>query len=68
MKKLAVGPMTTPEYNEWRVRRINDNIPGPSQGDSQSIEEHLQLVPTELEMLKQDFKKKNAEHEKKIEQ
>ncbi|MFQ6651615.1 hypothetical protein Gotur_023871 [Gossypium turneri] len=27
MKRLAVGPMTTPEYNEWWVRRINDNIP-----------------------------------------
>ncbi|MBA0785388.1 hypothetical protein Gotri_027272, partial [Gossypium trilobum] len=29
MKRLAVGPMTTPEYNEWWVRRINDNIPEP---------------------------------------
>ncbi|XP_016729556.1 uncharacterized protein [Gossypium hirsutum] len=38
MKRLAVGPMTTPEYNEWRVRRINDNIPGPSSENSQSIE------------------------------
>ncbi|MBA0881606.1 hypothetical protein Goshw_010485 [Gossypium schwendimanii] len=27
MKRLVVGPMTTPEYNEWWVRRINDNIP-----------------------------------------
>ncbi|MFQ6661441.1 hypothetical protein Gotur_029607 [Gossypium turneri] len=27
MKRLAVGPMTTPEYNEWWVRRINDNTP-----------------------------------------
>ncbi|MBA0878675.1 hypothetical protein Goshw_014871 [Gossypium schwendimanii] len=27
MKRLAVGPMTTPEYDEWRVRRVNDNIP-----------------------------------------
>ncbi|KAK5840230.1 hypothetical protein PVK06_009119 [Gossypium arboreum] len=30
MKRLAVGPMTTPEYNGWRSKRINDNIPGPS--------------------------------------
>ncbi|MBA0755916.1 hypothetical protein Gogos_022318 [Gossypium gossypioides] len=30
MKRLAVGPMTTPEYNEWWVRRINDNIHEPS--------------------------------------
>ncbi|MFQ6652438.1 hypothetical protein Gotur_024306 [Gossypium turneri] len=68
MKRLAVGPMTTPEYNEWWVRRINDNIPRPSQGDSQSIEEHLRVVPSELEIIKQDFEKKNAELEKRIEQ
>ncbi|MBA0638238.1 hypothetical protein Godav_022264, partial [Gossypium davidsonii] len=37
MKRLAVGPMTTPKYNEWWVRRINDNIPDPSQENSQSI-------------------------------
>ncbi|MBA0730828.1 hypothetical protein Golax_022498 [Gossypium laxum] len=41
MKRLAIGPMTTPEYDEWWVRRINDNIPEPSRESSQSIEEHL---------------------------
>ncbi|MBA0656126.1 hypothetical protein Goklo_008518 [Gossypium klotzschianum] len=30
IKRLAVVPMTTPEYNEWWVRRINDNISEPS--------------------------------------
>ncbi|MBA0761338.1 hypothetical protein Gotri_024005 [Gossypium trilobum] len=25
------GPVTTPEYIEWWGKRINDNIPGPSQ-------------------------------------
>ncbi|MFQ6659609.1 hypothetical protein Gotur_028448 [Gossypium turneri] len=55
--------MTTPEYNEWWGRRINDNIPGPSQEDSQSIEEHLRVVPFELEIIKQDFEKRNAELE-----
>ncbi|MFQ6634863.1 hypothetical protein Gotur_010511 [Gossypium turneri] len=34
MKKLVVCPMTTPEYNEWWVRRINDNIPKPSHKNS----------------------------------
>ncbi|MBA0670947.1 hypothetical protein Goklo_024500, partial [Gossypium klotzschianum] len=68
MKRLVIGPMMTPEYNEWWVRRINDNIPGPSQGDNQSIEEHLRVFPSELEIIKQDFEKKNAELEKKIEQ
>ncbi|XP_052481140.1 uncharacterized protein LOC105761948 [Gossypium raimondii] len=29
LKRLAVGPSTTPEYIEWLNRRINDNIPVP---------------------------------------
>ncbi|MFQ6645650.1 hypothetical protein Gotur_019757 [Gossypium turneri] len=67
MKRLAVSSMTTPEYNEWWVRRINDNIPRSSQGDSHSMEEHLRVVPSELEIIKQYFEKRNAELEKKIE-
>ncbi|XP_012466219.1 uncharacterized protein LOC105784843 [Gossypium raimondii] len=68
MKRLAVGPTTPLEYNEWWVRRINDDIPRSSQGDSQSIEEHLRVIPSELEIVKRDFEKRNAELEKKIEQ
>ncbi|MFQ6651521.1 hypothetical protein Gotur_023812 [Gossypium turneri] len=68
MKRLAVGPITTPEYSEWWVKRINDNIPGPGSENSQSIEEYLRVVPTELEIIKQDFERKNVELEKKIEQ
>ncbi|MBA0730316.1 hypothetical protein Golax_025886 [Gossypium laxum] len=60
--------MTTPEYIEWWVRRINDNIPEPSHVSSQSIEEHLRAVPSELEIIKQDFERRNAELEKQIEQ
>ncbi|MFQ6663793.1 hypothetical protein Gotur_031167, partial [Gossypium turneri] len=37
MKSLAVGPMTTSEYNKWWVKRINDNVPRPSSENSQSI-------------------------------
>ncbi|MBA0636372.1 hypothetical protein Godav_025152 [Gossypium davidsonii] len=68
MKRLVVGPMTTPEYDAWRVRRVNDNIPKSSHEGSQSIEEHLRVVPSELEILKQDFERKNTELEKQIEQ
>ncbi|MFQ6622220.1 hypothetical protein Gotur_002772 [Gossypium turneri] len=60
--------MTTLKYNEWWDRRINDNIPKPSQENSQSIEEHLRVVPSELEIIRQDFETRNAELEKKIEQ
>ncbi|MBA0856271.1 hypothetical protein Goshw_025879 [Gossypium schwendimanii] len=68
MNRLAVGLITTTEYSEWWVRRINDNILGPSLENSQSIEEYLSVVPTELEIIKQDFERKSAELEKKIEQ
>ncbi|MBA0877573.1 hypothetical protein Goshw_013569 [Gossypium schwendimanii] len=68
MKKLAVGPMTTPEYNEWWVRRTNDNIPKISQENSQSIEKQLRVIPSKLEIIKQDFERRNADLEKKVEQ
>ncbi|MBA0626739.1 hypothetical protein Godav_004344 [Gossypium davidsonii] len=55
MKRLAVDLMTTPEYIEWWGRRFNDNIPRPSQGDDQPIEKHLRVVPSELEIIRQDF-------------
>ncbi|MBA0879789.1 hypothetical protein Goshw_029421 [Gossypium schwendimanii] len=61
MKSLVVGPMTTHEYDESWVTRINDNIPRPSSENSQSIEEHLRVVPSELEIIKQDFERRNAE-------
>ncbi|MFQ6637346.1 hypothetical protein Gotur_013320, partial [Gossypium turneri] len=40
MKRLAVGPITTPEYIEWCGRRINDNISRPSHGDCQPATKH----------------------------
>ncbi|MBA0828536.1 hypothetical protein Goarm_013208 [Gossypium armourianum] len=68
MKRLAVGLTTTPEYIEWRGRRINDNIPVPSRGDNQPLGKHLRVVPSELEIIMQDFERRNSESEKKIEQ
>ncbi|MBA0756148.1 hypothetical protein Gogos_021796 [Gossypium gossypioides] len=44
MKRLAVGLTTTPEYIEWWGKRINDDISGPSQGDSQPTKKHLRVV------------------------
>ncbi|XP_017625089.1 uncharacterized protein LOC108468738 [Gossypium arboreum] len=66
MKKLAVGLMTTPEYNGWLSKRINDNVPGPNLKGIQSMEEYLQVIPSELEIIKQNFKKRNSELGKKI--
>ncbi|MFQ6657166.1 hypothetical protein Gotur_026960 [Gossypium turneri] len=60
--------MTTPEYGEWRSKRVNDNVLELNSEGVRPMEEYLQVVPSELEIIKQDFKKKNLELEKKIEQ
>ncbi|XP_012477706.1 uncharacterized protein LOC105793332 [Gossypium raimondii] len=67
MKRLAVGSMTTPEYGEWRGKRINDNISELNLEGVRPMEEYLQVIPSELEIIKQDFEKRNLELEKKIE-
>ncbi|MBA0576512.1 hypothetical protein Golob_000036 [Gossypium lobatum] len=46
--------MTNPEYYEWCSKRVNDNIPEPNHKNSQSIEEHLRVIPSELEIIKLD--------------
>ncbi|KAL1087115.1 hypothetical protein V6Z11_D08G160700 [Gossypium hirsutum] len=68
MKRFTVGAMTTSEYHGWRSKRINDNILGPKEDCVRSIEEHLQVVPSELEIIKHDFEKRSLELERKIEQ
>ncbi|KAG8502475.1 hypothetical protein CXB51_000353 [Gossypium anomalum] len=52
LKGVAISPTTTPEYIEWRGRRINDNIPKPSVEGARSIEEYLRVMPSELEIMK----------------
>ncbi|KAL1064486.1 hypothetical protein V6Z11_D13G216600 [Gossypium hirsutum] len=66
MKRLAVGSMTTPEYGEWRRKRINDNIPELNLESVRPMEEYLQVISSELEIIKQDFENRNLELEKKI--
>ncbi|XP_040934454.1 uncharacterized protein [Gossypium hirsutum] len=68
MKRLAVGSMVTPKYNEWFKKRLNDNIPKPSLENARPIGEQLQVAPSELEIIRQDFEKKSSELGKKIEQ
>nr|XP_012466406.1 unnamed protein product [Gossypium raimondii] len=66
LKRLSVGPSMTPEYISWLGRRVNDNIPVPGQGDSQLVEKHVHMVPSKLEIIKQDFERRNSELEKKL--
>ncbi|MFQ6653378.1 hypothetical protein Gotur_024808 [Gossypium turneri] len=68
MKNLAVGPLMTPEYSQWRDQRVNDNILVSNLKTARSLEEHLQVLPSKIEIIKQDFEKRSLELGKKIEQ
>ncbi|MBA0859213.1 hypothetical protein Goshw_004425, partial [Gossypium schwendimanii] len=45
---------------KWWVKQINDNVLSSSQESTRSIEEHLQVIPSELKIVKQGFEKKSA--------
>ncbi|MBA0772340.1 hypothetical protein Gotri_007742 [Gossypium trilobum] len=51
----------------YKGKRVNDNVHSSSQENTRSIEEHLQVVLSELGIVKQDFEKKNSELGKRIE-
>ncbi|KAA3485075.1 vimentin-like [Gossypium australe] len=67
MKRFSTNPMITPEYDLCWGKRVNDNVPSSSQENTRPIEEHMQVIPSELETVKQDFKKKSLELGKRIE-
>ncbi|MFQ6664531.1 hypothetical protein Gotur_031612, partial [Gossypium turneri] len=51
-----------------QYRRINDNTPKSSQGNNQSIEKHLRVALSELEIIRQDFERRDTYLEKNIKQ
>ncbi|MFQ6651464.1 hypothetical protein Gotur_023790 [Gossypium turneri] len=60
--------MTTPEYHQWWARRINENTSKLNKEEGQSIEEYLRVISSKLDIIRQDFERRNADLEKKIEQ
>ncbi|MBA0576958.1 hypothetical protein Golob_000095, partial [Gossypium lobatum] len=42
-----------------RDQRINDNIPVPNLETVRSLEEHLRVLPSEMEIIKQEFEKRS---------
>ncbi|MFQ6635208.1 hypothetical protein Gotur_011575, partial [Gossypium turneri] len=40
-------------YKKKWVKQINNNVPSSSQESTRSIEEHLQVIPSELKIVKQ---------------
>ncbi|MBA0729797.1 hypothetical protein Golax_022586 [Gossypium laxum] len=68
IKVLAVGLLMTPEYSQWCDQRVNDNIPVSNPETARSLEEHLQVIPSEMEIIKQDFEKRSLELGRKAKQ
>ncbi|KAG8500646.1 hypothetical protein CXB51_002635 [Gossypium anomalum] len=67
MKILTEGSTSTLEYKGWFSRRINDNVPRPILGVARSLEESLRVIPSEVEIMKQEFERKNSELEMRME-
>ncbi|XP_016706924.1 coiled-coil domain-containing protein 102A-like [Gossypium hirsutum] len=62
MKRLAVGPMTTSEYDEWRVRRVNDNISKSSYEGK--LEKQIEQIEEEKTNLRLDADVQKLEMER----
>ncbi|MFQ6669013.1 hypothetical protein Gotur_034434, partial [Gossypium turneri] len=69
MKRLVVGPMITPEYSKWWVKRINDNVPRPKlekkieQMEDEKVNLRLDVDVQKLEADKLRKGKNKAEEE-----
>ncbi|KAL4367586.1 hypothetical protein GQ457_05G010780 [Hibiscus cannabinus] len=55
--------MFTPDYDFWRQARVNDKLPLPSTGETKSLEEHLKVVPSEADILRNELKRAEDEIE-----
>ncbi|KAG8482729.1 hypothetical protein CXB51_023950 [Gossypium anomalum] len=67
IKILTEGSTSTLKYKGWFSRRVNDNVLRLTLGVAQSLEESLRVIPSEVEVMKQEFKRKNSELEKRME-
>ncbi|KAL4280686.1 hypothetical protein GQ457_03G014130 [Hibiscus cannabinus] len=56
---LAFDPkqMFTPDYDFWRHARVNDKLLLPSTGETKSLQEHLKVVPSEADILRNELKR-----------
>ncbi|KAL1175088.1 hypothetical protein V6Z11_A04G064500 [Gossypium hirsutum] len=66
LRGVAISPATTLKCVKWRGRRVNDNIPKPSMEGARPIEEYLQVRPSELEIIKQEFERQSLEFERRV--
>ncbi|KAL4303321.1 hypothetical protein GQ457_10G009260 [Hibiscus cannabinus] len=59
-------PMFTIDYEAWRTRHGFDNIPLPDQKNVLSFEEHLKVVPTEVEVVRHECEVEKNELKRRI--
>ncbi|KAE8734999.1 hypothetical protein F3Y22_tig00000538pilonHSYRG00072 [Hibiscus syriacus] len=68
IRAKAAKEMLTPDYEEWRSSRKNENIPLPDQKEDISMEDRIKVVPSEIEILRAEFKAEREGWSKELEQ
>ncbi|KAL4376261.1 hypothetical protein GQ457_02G038780 [Hibiscus cannabinus] len=66
VETVKARPMFTIDYEAWRTRRGFDNIPLPDQKNVISFEEHLKVVPTEVEVVRHECEVEKNELKRRI--
>ncbi|KAE8735344.1 No pollen germination related 2 [Hibiscus syriacus] len=68
IRAKAAKEMLTPDYEEWRSVRKNENIPLPDQNEDISMEDRIKVVPSEIEILRAEFEAERKGWSKELEQ
>ncbi|KAL4363998.1 hypothetical protein GQ457_04G027510 [Hibiscus cannabinus] len=63
--KLA-APKLTVDYEIWRTKRKNCKIPSPSRGKALTLEEQFKVIPTEVEIVRQECEEEKRALNKRI--
>ncbi|KAE8678980.1 hypothetical protein F3Y22_tig00111402pilonHSYRG00591 [Hibiscus syriacus] len=68
IRAKAAKEMLTPDYEEWRSVRKNENIPLPDQNEDIPMEDRIKVVPSEIEILRAEFEAERDGWSKELEQ
>ncbi|KAE8691542.1 DNA-repair protein UVH3, putative isoform 1 [Hibiscus syriacus] len=68
IRAKAAKEMLTPDYEEWRSVRKNENIPLPDQNEDISMEDRIKVVPSEIEILRAEFEVEREGWSRELEQ
>ncbi|XP_039010404.1 uncharacterized protein LOC120139157 [Hibiscus syriacus] len=65
-KVVRADVVLKPDYEAWRIQRVNDKIPLASGEGSRSMEEQIRNIPSNLEIQRSEFEIEKAKDTKKI--